>query len=428
MAPNVKAQGTLTIDTIPADGNTITIGATVYRFKDTMAQANDIKIESADLPGTLANLIATINGTGVAGTDYYAGTVTPHPLVTMSAFVSDDSIITANAYGLSGNAIATTETFTPSTDIFDAGTLGTTRAGAGWTAPVTITAITISVAASDNSFNDSGNGFGSLVVGQWIKASGFTAAADNGYFKIVTRTSAKITVSGGTLVDESAGTSRTIKQGSSITNGTTKTSFNIERTYEDLTTELALFVGQMINTFNLSISPNGIITGGFGFVGANESSETASGGSGYTAATVTEVMNAIDNVANIYEADSPVSISCLEFTLALNNNLRERLRIGTLGAFDIGTGRCDVSGVLTAYYENKTLYDKFLNFNTSSISLACQDIAGNGYVIDIPSIKVTEGNRNASAGLGDDFKLPAAFTAFMDAVEDIEISISKFAA
>jgi hypothetical protein len=39
-------------------------------------------------------------------------------------------ILTAITPGAAGDAIATTETFGPASDIFDAATLGTTRAGA----------------------------------------------------------------------------------------------------------------------------------------------------------------------------------------------------------------------------------------------------------------------------------------------------------
>ena len=59
------------------DGKIVTIGAVVYRFKTTMAAAYDVKI-GASAAATLDNLKMAINGTGTAGTNYYAGTVA-HP-------------------------------------------------------------------------------------------------------------------------------------------------------------------------------------------------------------------------------------------------------------------------------------------------------------------------------------------------------------
>jgi hypothetical protein len=126
-----RAQGVLTLDTNPTDGNTMTIGTTVYRFKDTPAQAEDIQLGTGDeaLADTQASIVATINGTGTAGTDYYAGTTSPHPLVRAAAFGTNKCVLTALHAGLAGNAIATTETFTAETNVFDDDTLGAARAG-----------------------------------------------------------------------------------------------------------------------------------------------------------------------------------------------------------------------------------------------------------------------------------------------------------
>ena len=425
MSTDVKAQGTLTMDTLPTDGDTITIDTTTYTFKDTLAAANQIKIAAADLAATQASLVATMNGTGTAGTDYYAGTTTPHPSVRAGAFASDDSIFTALNAGIPGNSIATTETFTAETNVFDAATLGTTRAGAGWTAPVTKTAITLSASSVDNSFNDSGSGF-AFTANEWVRVSGFATAANNGHFKIVSATAAKIVVSGGTLVTEAAGESVTITQGGSITNGTTKNSFNLERTYTDLTTELALYVGCMVNQFNVAIGTNGMIIGSVGMMGQRETSPNTSGGAGYIQAETNEIMNSIDHVSRIYEAAAAISL--LDFNITVTNNLREQPVIGTLGPASFGTNPVNISGSFTAYYESKTLYDKYLDFTTTSLAIAVQDTDGNGYVIDMPEVKITDGSRNAAAGLGDDFKVPCTFQAFRDAAEDITIRIVRFAA
>lgn len=93
-------------------------------------------------------------------------------------------------------------------------TLGTATPGGGNVGNGTITGVsivsvgpvmTISAANADNSFNDSGSGFSSFVVGMWIKVSGFVNNANNKYFKIVSVTASKIVVSGGTLTTENAG-------------------------------------------------------------------------------------------------------------------------------------------------------------------------------------------------------------------------------
>jgi hypothetical protein len=104
------ATGTITSDNINVtDGDTVTIGTTVYRFKNTIVAAYDVKI-GANADATLLSLIKAINGTGTVGTDYFTGTAA-HPLVTAASSVTAHAFaVTAIAKGTAGNAIASTET------------------------------------------------------------------------------------------------------------------------------------------------------------------------------------------------------------------------------------------------------------------------------------------------------------------------------
>lgn len=142
----VASQGTLTVDTIPTDGDTMTINGIVYRFKDIMLAANDIDIEGT-LGECQTNIVAAINLSGTEGIEYYAGTVAA-TAVSAAAFGANASVITADTPGTAGNALATTETFTAVTNVFDAVTLGTTTAGVDPTAAEVVVAIAAAINAS----------------------------------------------------------------------------------------------------------------------------------------------------------------------------------------------------------------------------------------------------------------------------------------
>lgn len=122
-ADTTKAAGTLTVDTQPTAGDTMTIGTKVYTFVPVGTANSDGEISVAD---SLANaklaIVAAINGTD--------GHNDPHPLVSAAAFIADACVITALVGGVAGNLIATTETFTAVSNVFNAVTLGTTQAGA----------------------------------------------------------------------------------------------------------------------------------------------------------------------------------------------------------------------------------------------------------------------------------------------------------
>ena len=86
-------------------------------------------------------------------------------------------------------------------------------------ASVTITATTISAQASDNSYNDSANGFvaAGFTVGKAVKVTGFTGSSANNITSAVVTavTAGKLTIAGtdgDVIVDDAAGESVTITQ------------------------------------------------------------------------------------------------------------------------------------------------------------------------------------------------------------------------
>ena len=104
----VAATGSVTFAAVPADGTTLKVGAVTYRFKGTMAQAEDVKLE-ATLAATVAHLVKVLNGTATEGVDCYAGT-TQQGTVVLSAYNAPVLSITAVDAGVDGNSIALAET------------------------------------------------------------------------------------------------------------------------------------------------------------------------------------------------------------------------------------------------------------------------------------------------------------------------------
>ena len=124
----IASQGTLTLDTIPADSNTMTVDTKVYTFEDSLTNVDGNIYTGGSLAQAKLNVVAAFDLSGVAGTDY-ATLMTAHPSVDIATFIVNDSILTAKVGGAAGDTIVTTETFTPAGNIFDDVTLGTTRAG-----------------------------------------------------------------------------------------------------------------------------------------------------------------------------------------------------------------------------------------------------------------------------------------------------------
>ncbi|HSW45773.1 MAG TPA: phage tail tube protein [Phycisphaerae bacterium] len=292
-----------------------------------------------------------------------------------------------------------------------------------WQSPVTNgPKITIAAAATTNKYTDSGNGFNSFVVGQWVYVTGFANAANNGYAKIVSKAAGEIVVAK-TLVTESVGPSVTVKQGGYVVNGTTLDTYNLERAYSDLVQELALFKGQAVNQWSFDLPTAGAITGAFNFIGASEEQLTASGGTGYTAASTTRPFGSLD-LTNLIENNANMQIRSLSFTY--DNQLHQRLVAGAAGVLSIGSGPIRIEGSLEAYYTDKTLYEKYVNETVSQLAVALRDPDGNGYVIEFPRVAFSSGNRGSSQS--PDTLARMNFTAYKHPTEGVTARIARFPA
>jgi len=75
----------------PADGDTLTIDTVTYRYKTTIAQANDIKIDTDDTRNMAINLYFAINRIGEPGIDYHQETL-KHPTYIATAGVQLSNI------------------------------------------------------------------------------------------------------------------------------------------------------------------------------------------------------------------------------------------------------------------------------------------------------------------------------------------------
>jgi uncharacterized protein len=126
----VAAQGTLTLDTNPSNNDTMTIDGKVYTFQTVLTDTDGNIVIGGTLAATQANIVGAINLSGAAGVDYAASMILHPTVAAAGAFVGNNLVLTAKTPGAAGNSIATTESFTAGTNVFDAETLGTTQAGA----------------------------------------------------------------------------------------------------------------------------------------------------------------------------------------------------------------------------------------------------------------------------------------------------------
>lgn len=287
--------------------------------------------------------------------------------------------------------------------------------------------ITVDAAAGDNSFNDSGSGFDVLAPGQWIYVKGFVDPANNGYFEVVSSTTAKIVVTAGTLVTEAVGPSISI-DASTLTNGVVKKSFTMEKEFSDIT-QFFSFTGCRIDGLTLALASRQKVTGTFSVKGKAGALAGATVGSGpYTAAPTNEILNASNNVGKLLEGGAVLGAGVFIQTLDIEYaaNLRVVDGIGQAAAVDIGYGRFVVTGNLKALFKDEVLFNKYLNSTDSSISAVLTDVDGNSMVLSFPSIVYNNGDV-VGQGNDDEVMVEMEWEAKMHTTQNVMARIDQFA-
>jgi hypothetical protein len=295
-----------------------------------------------------------------------------------------------------------------------------------WSAPLAITGTNISADASDNSINSASGGLAGIIPGQWIELSGFTNAGNNGYFQATSVTANKVIVSGGTLVTEAAGATVGVG-GSSLRNGVDPKSYTIEKAFTDIG-EYVAFTGMRVASLNLTAETGAMITGAFSFQGKIAAATGSTVGTGpVVAAPGSQVFNTVDHIQGLRIGGQAVAFDVSSHNFTIDNTLRAQKAQGSLGNIGIGLGTLNVTGAVSAYFTSRTLYEKHLNWETSSFSFRIVDGAGNGYVFTFPALKFTDGNPVAG-GKDQDIIAEMSWTAFRHPTLGYTVQVDRFSA
>jgi len=215
--------------------------------------------------------------------------------------------------------------------------------------------------------------------------------------------------------------------GTLIKNGTAKTYF----TFEDNTTGSAKFYRQFydceIDTMSFNIAQGEILTGTMGIMGRSATSGTTSDDpDGYDPSSTTPVYNAVEMVSSIQVDDADIG-EVQAITVDIANNKREQRAIGNVGLAGVGDGQFIVTGTMTLYFTDLTMYNKFLNDETFKFDMTLDDLTGttNGNQIYMEMPRVKFGNVNWSIpGNNQDILLQADYQAIYDGASGATLLIS----
>ena len=243
-----------------------------------------------------------------------------------------------------------------------------------------------------------------IAAGEWIKVGGDAAptqwatAACNGWYRVSAITAHRLSFD---LVPASfaadAGTSKTIQMfmGDDVNNGTTQRSFTFERQQTDLTSpSYEYFTGQQVDKLSLDLKAAAVVTGSIAVVGMSGSASTTrfAGATDVTAPTYS-VLNAASNVGRLAMDGTLISgpSYLMDLAVNLNNNLAGQPAINNISPIGVRNGECNVSGNLTAYFNDLTLLNKVLLDSDTALMFRAGRSDGNreSILVDIPAAKIS---------------------------------------
>lgn len=205
-------------------------------------------------------------------------------------------------------------------------------------------------------------------------------------------------------------------------------SWSIETAFTDVSQYMEQD-GMVPGTFSLDISSGAIVTGTIGFEGRATSMAQAVvlGTAPYTVldAQPGEVVNATTDIGDLSK-DSVAFSACIQsLSLSGEAGLRMQNCVGFKFPRGIGTGRFNLSGSMTVYFETEELFNNFIDHDTISLAWAITDAEGSAYYFTVPAVKLSA-DAIAPGGIDQDVFETLEWTAFRDATTDTMFQIDRF--
>lgn len=168
-------------------------------------------------------------------------------------------------------------------------------------------------------------------------------------------------------------------------------------------------VGQFLDKFDLNLAPKQIATAVLTFGGAQQFSTAGSyGAPDPVAPTNTPVINTSSNIGEIGYGGAAIDAPVMELTFSIVNNLADRNVLSELTTIRPRIGDFNVTGKLTAYFEDRALLDDFLAHTNRSLEFPMIDSLGNLINFYCPALSFTAAEP-LIPGKNEDILLPLTF-------------------
>ncbi|TGT76713.1 MULTISPECIES: phage tail tube protein [unclassified Mesorhizobium] len=215
--------------------------------------------------------------------------------------------------------------------------------------------------------------------------------------------------------------------GNVLKNGILAQAATLEYFYEQGATDTFIrFRGTRFNTLDLSLRPRQSVSAAWGIMGIGSPTPTNAilSGATYANPTTTEVFNAGLNVAALDFTGITNAPKIQALTCRINNNIYPVDVVSQYEPYAHGLGRFEVTGSITALFENLDTYQAILDHTDVTIGFTLTDGAGNSEAWSIPTCKLIDGGP-ANPGNNQPVVLEVPFQAKYNAGSAASLSITR---
>lgn len=226
----------------------------------------------------------------------------------------------------------------------------------------------------------------------------------------------------GWVTDTGAGKTIDVWFGDRIVNGVTQVTMTKEVGFMDQEPAgYFQYVGLSVNTIDFTLNSNAVINGTINYTGRAMSPSNVSLDDTPDAATTNRVMAAHANVGRLSEANSTLTEPNWgnSLTFQINNNQRELLDVASQSVAGVNPGSCTVTGRLTCYFGDLSIFSKLINNTPTSLSSRWQKDS-QAVIFKFPRITYRGGQPQVT-GTNSDITLPLDWQAALDPLTGVQI-------
>jgi hypothetical protein len=207
--------------------------------------------------------------------------------------------------------------------------------------------------------------------------------------------------------------------------GTTPKFFSIEDAATDIA-QFRLFTGMAVSSLAVSIKPNQMVTGTFSMVGKDMTISGTSVDAVKTASSVNQPFDSYSGALSVGTAGGALSsvaiVTGIDFTI--NNALAPTFVVGSASTPQLEYGMATVEGTITAYFEDASLINRFINETATGLQVVVDDPTGaSDYTWLFPRVKINGADVPVDGPASRIITMP--FVALYDTTEATNIELTR---